>query len=69
MVSFVSWIALFNSQNRYVFFNLKTGKPMNQQDFSKFSTSAFRSVAKEELNLQTVRRMLSEGKLHGSSEA
>lgn len=44
-----------------VFFNIRSGKPFNQQDFSKYATAAFLEVTGHHLNIQIMRKIVTEG--------
>jgi hypothetical protein len=44
-----------------VLWKLSTGKPFDQQGFSKFCSEAFKTIVGDLVNLQTIRRMFVEG--------
>ena len=45
----------------FVFINLNTLDAYTEQSFSRFMTAAFRDICSEEVNLQSVRRIMAEG--------
>jgi hypothetical protein len=45
----------------FVFINLNTLNAYTEQSFSRFMTAAFRDICSEEVNLQSVRRIMAEG--------
>ena len=47
--------------HKNVFFSMSTSTPMSQQTFSKFAAKAFVAITGCEVNLQTIRRIVSEG--------
>jgi hypothetical protein len=44
-----------------VFWNMATKKPFNQQGFSKYTKRSFKNVVNEEVNLQIIRRVFTDG--------
>lgn len=49
------------TQHDHIFLNLNTGKPFDQQGFSKYSSKAFRNITGVAVNLQTIRRVFADG--------
>lgn len=54
---------VMKADHNSVFFSITTGKPFDQQAFSKFIAKAFLKVTGHSINLQKIRRIVAEGNI------